>query len=263
VQTQERFGETVNIPGKSGGTPKRGLGRILATAVLALCGVLAAACSARADVIVFYSLTSTGAGGFQPNSFAAGVSASNITEQSALQNFATGHTANGLTGLNASPAPMTHPATVDAAFAANDTFSFTVTPPPGFQFNLTSLTFNVVSGGTANFPPNQRGTGVRSSLTDGTDLSTSTPVDALLPVLERSPIVSLSSPAFQNITGPVTFTFAVQTPNGNDTIVFNDITLNGTLTPIPEPASLGLWLSFGVAGAGSVWRKWRNRKAAA
>ncbi len=71
-----------------------------------------------------------------------------------------------------------------------------------------------------------------------------------------------SNPAFQNIKGPVTFTFAVSSPNGNDTIVFNDITLNGTAVPIqtPEPSSLALLTLGGIALAG--WRRLRKRHVA-
>jgi hypothetical protein len=237
--------------------------RVLATAVVALCGVLLAAGSSRADVIVLYALNqppqSVNGAPVPPTTVDPGVLAGALTADDPLQNFRTDHFTTAITGLNASPAPGLMSQTVDTAFI-HSTFSFTVTPPPGFQFELTSLTFNVASGGTAN-APNPRATGVRSSLTDGTDL--------LVVPLSLSPITVTaanlplgSNPAFQNVKGPVTFTFAVSTPNGNDTIVYNDIQLNGTLVPIPvpEPSSLALLSLGALALAG--WRRLRKRPVA-
>ena len=100
-----------------------------------------------------------------------------------------------------------------------------------------------------------RETGVRSSLTDGLDLYTTTGLPGGgLPTSPVSPMpdVSLSFPVFQNITGPVTFYFAVDTPNGNDTIDFDDIILNGSVGPIlPVQPGLGVWVLFGTADAGA------------
>jgi hypothetical protein len=245
LRAQQRFVETVNIHSPSGRP-----GRVLAIAVFALCGVLAAAGSASADVIVSYALTvppATATGTpVPPTTTAPTVVAGNLTEQSSLQHFETDHAGPTITGLNAAPAAGTFPTSVDDAFNKSDTFSFTVAPPPGFQLNLSSLTFNVEAGGTAN-APSPRGTGVRSSLTGGTDL-----LSASLPLSSPSSLFeSLNlggNPAFQHITGSVMFTFAVQTPNGNDTIVFNDITLNGTLASVvPEPTTLALF-GLGIVG---------------
>jgi hypothetical protein len=239
----------------------------LGISVIALWGVLAAANSARADMIVFYALNqppqSVNGAAVPATSSLAGVVAGNLTPDDPLQNFRTNHVTTVITGLNTSPAPGQTSQTVDTAFQ-HSTFSFTVTPPAGKEFNLTSLTFNVASGGTANAPA-PRGTGLRSSLTGSTDLLLSPDVSSLplSPITLEAVTASLgSNPAFQKITGPVTFTFAVSTPNGNDTIIFNDITLNGTVDPItmPEPSSLALLTLGGGALAG--WRRWRKRRLA-
>jgi len=245
--------------------------RIVAAAILTVGALLATAGWASAGIIVQYTLTSTGAGGFAPTTTTPTVTATNILDDrlshslSALQNFSTGHsgTPSSFKGLNVSPAPTTFPTSVDDAFNKFDTFSFTVTPPPGHVLDLTSLTFNVESGGTANFP-NPRATGVRSSLTDGTDLLLKTVLSPpSSPTIFPETLDLSSNPAFQHISGPVTFTFAVQTPNGNDTIIFNDVTLNGSLVAIPEPASIGAWLLFGTVGCWCLWRQRRLRRAAA
>jgi hypothetical protein len=241
--------------------------RILTIAILALGGVLTVAGSARADVIVFYALNtppqSVNDAPVPATSAATGVLAGALTPNDPLQNFRTDHFTPLLTGLNASPAPGGLSKTVDTAFN-HSTFSFTVTPPAGKEFDLTSLTFNVVSGGSAN-PSDLRGVGIRSSLTGGTDLVLSPDVSSLPVPPSASEFVTLSfgsNPAFHNIQGPVTFTFAVATNNGNDTIVFNDITLNGTVAPImsPEPSSLALLTLGGIALAG--WRRLRKRHVA-
>ena len=241
--------------------------RIAATAILTLGGLLTAASAAPAGVIVEYPLNTTSPTDFGPTMTAPGVTASLLTEQGPLQNYSTDHHQN-LPGdqLEASPAPTTFPTSVDDAFSKHDTFSFTVTPPAGKAFFLTSLTFNVAAGGTTN-GAFIRETGVRSSLTDGLDLYTTTGLPGGgLPTSPVSPMpdVSLSFPVFQNITGPVTFYFAVDTPNGNDTIDFDDIILNGSVGPIlPEPTSLGAWVLFGTAGCWCLWRQRRSRRAAA
>ncbi len=215
----------------------------------------------RADVIIFYALntppaTATGTP-VPPTSVLPTVGFTSLTEGGLLQHFETDHAGPTLTGLNAAPTPGQTSKTVDTAFSSNSTFSFTVTPPAGEEFDLTSLTFHVASGGTAN-APDPRATGIRSSLTGNTDLLVANL--PLAPVSTLNETLSLGA-GFQNITGPVTFTFAVSTPNGNDTIIFNDITLNGTVTPIPvpEPSSLALMGVGGLALAG--WRRWRRKQA--
>jgi len=233
--------------------------------IAAMGGLLAAAGSAPAGIIVQYPLNTTSPADFGPTNTPPGVTASLLTEASALQNYSTNHH-QSLPGLQleASPRATTFPTSVDDAFSSTklDYFSFTVTPPPGKAFFLTSLTFNVAAGGTTN-GAFIRETGVRSSLTDGTDLYTTTGLPGGgLPTFEVTPNVPLTFPVFQNITGPVTFSFAVDTPNGNDTIDFNDITLNGTVGPIiPEPPSLGAWLLFGTVGCWCLWRQRRSRRA--
>jgi hypothetical protein len=237
--------------------------RSLATAVLAICGILAAAGTAPADVIVNYAPVSSPTQN-QPipaSSSAAGVTASTLAPTVPLQNFqGVGHPPLVGTVLNVAPINMAPPPTsIDNAFATSTSFSFTVTPPPGKVLDLSSLTFLVAAGGSTG----TRETGVRSSLTGSTDLLT-TP--ALGTSFSSETLNLASNPLFQDVTGPVTFTFAVFTPSGNQTLEFQNIQLNGTVTnppPVPEPASMALWLSLGVFGVRSGWRRWRNRRAAA
>jgi len=243
--------------------------RVLPGAILALAGLLLVARAAPADVIVFYALNkppqSVNDAPVPPTSFEPGVGTTDLTQNGSpnpLQNFRTDHAGpNSFVGLNASPSPGTMPSSVDDAFNKHDTFSFTVTPPIGKEFDLTSLTFNVEAGGTTNGLT--RLTGIRSSLTGSTDLPLSPLISNLIsPLTPHSETLTLSSdPAFQGITGPVTFYFAVQTPNGNDTVIFNDVTLNGTV--VPEPASLCAWLLLGTLGCCYRWHRGRSRRTTA
>jgi hypothetical protein len=251
--------------------------RVLAMTMLIAGGLLATAGAAPAGVIVSYALgaPTLNQTPVPPTTVGQGATAGNLTETITLQNYETNTHQENITGLKASPASGTFPTSVANAFSKNDTFSFTVnlpTVPPGYRWDLSSLTFNVESGGTANFnsgtPTTWRGTGVESSLTDGTDLlgpnglivlgnGTNSPT----PFAVTIPLDSLNS-AFANFQGgPVTFTFAVFTPNGNDTIDFNDITLNGQV--IPEPSSVAAWVLFGAVGGCFLWRQRRSRLAAA
>lgn len=136
--------------------------------------------------------------------------------------------------------------TSEAQAVANDKyFTFSITPNPGRIMSLTSLDFNATRGGGAT----PRGYGVRSSANGfASDLSTAD-LDTARPTW--TPIsVDLSGPGFQNLTSATTLTFRFYSyaPSPGQSIDWDDFTLNGTVTVVPEPAS-GLLCAAALATA--------------
>jgi hypothetical protein len=73
-----------------------------------------------------------------------------------------------------------------------------------------------------------------------------------------SPIsINLSAAAFQELTSPIEFRLSISTPGTGQSLEFDNVTLNGAVTPVPEPAALAL---AGAAAAGWLVRR-RTRKA--
>jgi hypothetical protein len=196
---------------------------------------------------------------FDPTAFAAGTTASRITDP------------NGVVGLEASSAattpanapflrldPQGNSADPNAADANNKYFQFTLSALPGQDVDLTNLTFTVHRGGAAT----PRGIFVRTSADNfasvlplvgnpaltpnatnpnGSDVNTARPAQTAV-------TADLSGAAFQNIQNlgsGLTLRFYSYSPGAGSSLDYDDITINGTVAPIPEPASLGL---LAVAG---------------
>jgi hypothetical protein len=128
-------------------------------------------------------------------------------------------------------------------------FGFTVTPGIEASMDLTSLTFNTSRGGGST----PRGFVVRSSADNFASNLASLDVPTQRPTF--TPVtVELSGPQFQNVFGPLTFRIYAYSPASGSTIEFDDITLNGTVTVIPEPGFLC------VAGLGAMTLLARRRR---
>ena len=67
--------------------------------------------------------------------------------------------------------------------------------------------------------------------------------------------MNLSAARFQNLTAPITFRMYIATPGGGQSVEFDNMFLNGTVTPIPEPSSLAL-----ASAAAAGWVVVRRRK---
>jgi hypothetical protein len=142
----------------------------------------------------------------------------------------------------------------DATALANNTYwTVTITPNAGFQLNLTSLVFDEARGG-GSMP---RGWSLYNSI-DGfalaNRLATNASVQTQRPTFGPA-TVNLNLPRFQNLTGPITFRMYVFTPGTGQSVEFDNMVLNGTVTAIPEPGSLAL-AGMGVAG----WLALRRRQ---
>lgn len=144
--------------------------------------------------------------------------------------------------------------TDDATALANDTYwAVTVTPNSGFRVSLTNLVFDVARGG-ASMP---RGWSFYTSV-DGfalaNRLATNPSVQSQRPTFAPA-TVDLSAARFQNLTGPITFRMYIFTPDGGQSVEYDNMVLNGTVTVIPEPGSLAL-----VGAAASGWLVLRRRQ---
>jgi len=134
-----------------------------------------------------------------------------------------------------------------AALAENTYFSFTLTPDAGQALTITSLSLEAVAG-TAG--PSDRSFFALSDITGYTTgglLLTGSTVSGspLMPynttTFDQSFSVDLSANSlFANITDSVTFRIYLRTPTTSQNIGFNDLTINGLVTAVPEPSALAL-----------------------
>jgi hypothetical protein len=129
--------------------------------------------------------------------------------------------------------PLGNATSAATAVTNNVYFSFTVSPAIEAFMDLSSLTFNTARGGGST----PRGFAVRSSLDNfNTNLFT-------LDVPTQRPTftpVNVDLSAFPETNRPVTFRIYTYAPLTGNTIEFDDITLNGTVTLVPEPTGLCL-----------------------
>jgi hypothetical protein len=150
-------------------------------------------------------------------------------------------------------AAITNTATPDEASAvsAGSYWGFTVQPNSGFRMNFSSLTFDVARGGAATprtwYLYSSVGGFTAGSAIASADVQTQRPT--LTPVS-----VPLTSAQFQGLTNPVEFRMYMSTPATGQSLEFDNVTLTGTVAPVPEPAGILL-----IAAAG--WMVRRRRKS--
>jgi hypothetical protein len=216
---------------------------------LLVAGSLAPA--ARGAVIARYNFGSAGqettvetSPAFQPTVVGTGVTATPISDPAGTVGIEISSAATvppGAPFLRVDP--QGNSATAAAAVTNNKYFQFTVTPDPGTELDLTSLTFDVARGGAGT----PRGVVVRSSADNfaadlfqqdiGTARPTYTPVS-----------IDLSGPSFQDLTAasPLTFRVYSYSPAAGSSLDFDNIVLNGTVVPEPAAAGLALAAGFGL-----------------
>ena len=126
---------------------------------------------------------------------------------------------------------------LDSAFADGDYVTFTITPDPGFQLDISSFTFGGTKGGSSS-----RLFGIASSVdnnfstdTNLTYLYAADPgtVNDYNTILLAFNDVDHDLSAYQNL-GALTFIVAVDGSNAQR--LFN-IQVEGTVSPIPEPST--------------------------
>lgn len=126
-----------------------------------------------------------------------------------------------------------------ASFTNNAYLSFTLTPSGGFEADLSSLSFNLTVNNTGLRPSYYL-----SSSIGGFD----NPIAGTLTtdITTGLKTFDLSDPAFQNLTTAVEFRLYLWSPNGGGSSGsrwgFDNITLDGTMSAVPEPSTCVLLL---------------------
>jgi hypothetical protein len=227
----------------------------------------ALATSAPAAVIVSYGMSTAPPPAAQvlftgPTSLDAGVTATNLVNQ--LGNTASGSlTFSGgdlvSTWNTAAAAAPVNDNSFSAAFTVGNYLTFSITPTAGNQINLTNITFQastattsttsnrgfflVSEGAPANFTATSVVLLSDRTAFDGGGGSAGTlplqasPTNATVPRDYDASLASLGP-----VTGTQYFRLYLQTPNAGQGLAFDDIVVNGTVTPVPEPGAplLGL-----------------------
>ena len=131
-----------------------------------------------------------------------------------------------------------------AAVANNEFFQFTLTPNAGYELDFTSVTFDATRGGAST----PRGFLLRTSLDGFTANVATADIPTANPTLTPFNI-SLSAPAFQNISSSTTFRLYQYAPSvGGVGTFYDNISVNGSANVIPEPSTLLFGLALlGVA----------------
>lgn len=212
--------------------------KALAAALL----IAASSMSAHAATVTQFNFNASGGA---PTTVAANLTATAITNAglnnfSTSTNFSSPYPTNVLaaapsssgTGFSAASV-ITNPASLAAT---NSYFSFTVTPAPGFQMSLSSLTFDGARGGVS-LP---RGVAIYSVTGMGSPVfHGAVEFTTVRPTLQN---YSLTLSGLANITVPVALRVYVFAPGTGNTVEMDNLTLNGTvgrvpLAEIPLPAA--------------------------
>lgn len=197
-----------------------------------------------ANALVKYSAPG---GSFAPTEVTGNVTASDLSDAGSAGDLQAGATFPNTVFLQqniTSPDPA-------SAVLNNQYFEFTVAADAGFEMDLTSLTFDAARGGAST----PRGWVLRSSV-DGyaTDIATEV-VATSLPNLS-SFNVDLLSASYQDLTA-VTFRLYGYGPSTGIGQFFDNIVVNGSVQPIPEPTTLA---ALGVGALTLALRRRATRK---
>ncbi|MEM9026140.1 MAG: hypothetical protein AAGB06_04315 [Verrucomicrobiota bacterium] len=130
------------------------------------------------------------------------------------------------------------------AISNNEYLTFTITPDSGFQMNLTSI--DIQLGGNANIPGQTVSQGIFTSVDGFTAVDEVFSSSTALPSNNAETLDSLSiplaGPQYSNITTATEF--RVYLYDNNDVVNVlhraDNVVINGTVTPIPEPGSSAL-----------------------
>jgi hypothetical protein len=142
---------------------------------------------------------------------------------------------------------QTDPAT---AYSNGNYFALTLTPVSGFYLDLDSLSFDVFRGGASGI----RGYTLYSSVDGFSAALSASPGNNETGTRSAPRAESITlSPSFDNLTTSTTFRFYIHSLNNSSSVEFDNITFEGQVLPIPEPAGLSA-----LAVAGLLLRRRRD-----
>lgn len=151
--------------------------------------------------------------------------------------------------IGASATPGTETQSLDEG----EYFTFTIGPNSGGTLNLETLVFSTAYYGT-NAPTALASFFVRSSVDDFAMNLGSTFTNPLLTSASFvGNTVTFTGASFQDLAGPVEFRIYLYDTNNasNRSIAIDDVTVNGTFIPVPEPASCAfIFAALGLAMTG-------------
>ncbi|EIQ00524.1 PEP-CTERM putative exosortase interaction domain-containing protein [Opitutaceae bacterium TAV1] len=230
---------------------------LLALAALVAAPVLSASVLVQFDMLTFNDGDTPATRGFIASTVDPGVSATDLL----MNNNITGYPVNVVSSYGGGTLRVGTWATsvgqgipdVATTLANGDYITFTVTPLAGSALTLSTISF---TAGTSNnntprsFYLFSSATGFEPGdllLSDGNASAGGTM--RLRNDGELSQYsVTLTSPAFANITGPTEFRIYIQTGLTNQELDFGNLTLEGSVSAVPEPSNLALLVAFGALG---------------
>jgi hypothetical protein len=239
-----------------------------------VCFVAACFPAARGAVLSQYSFTGSSdaaavlagvtGGIFTPS---AGITGGSAGDATLFNGFSTGATTNTAPAASSQPVRYVRgnsdSANTAAAITNGDYFSFTLAPTVGNQLSLQTLTIDISSNGSSiantsefalvsSFNGFSSGTVVLGDVI-GTPGSVTAPGSAANAYIRYT--VDLSGADYQNLTGTTTFRLYVSSSNNAGVARLDNVIINGTVLPVPEPSALAL------AGLGGMLVTVRRRKA--
>lgn len=155
--------------------------------------------------------------------------------------------------------------TFSGALDSSDYFQFTITPASGYQFSITSLTFDAGRSGTG-----PRQFAIRSSADGYTSNLSAATTNANVSVVATNVFqftdtastyagnsITLSGANFTNLTDPLTFRiFAFNAEGSSGVFRIDNFSIHASATAVPEPSTYAALAGAGVL-AFAVWRRRR------
>lgn len=231
---------------------------LVGPAVVAV-GILSISSVSSAAVLVKYDFGTAAEANLSPSTTGSGVTsaaiviASGLSKQNSGVTFAgsSGPRVMGLLGTSAVSGNLTE------SLAASQYFTFSLTAVPGQKMDLTNITFFANTGASGREIAR---TFELQVSTDGTNFTTVGTSAMSYNDLTAAALYNISLASYSGITAQTTFRMAFyDAENDNDNwgggnwIRLDDITVNGTVSPIPEASTVPL----GALGVLAFFRRKR------